>query len=188
MADLSVQIFVNDDGGVRVAGVTRFEADARGQYQGTWVGRPLHGLDDPVRRFLIGPGGGWRAFAHLEAVGRYVGDALYGLGHRGPAGVDALVYLDAVGAFRLKPIVEVNPRYTMGHLALRLGKRLGNQRAGRFRLVTAAMAKTAGAASLADHVAALGPETLCLTDPEGAAHVVAVLEPHGRAARAPSAS
>ena len=174
--DLSVQIFIDDDGRVRVSGVTRFETDDRGQYMGTWVGRPLHELEEELRRFLIGPGRGWRVFAHLEAVGRFVGAALAAEGHRGPAGVDALVYRDPVNGLRLKPIVEVNPRFTMGHLALRLGKRLGNRRTGCFRIITAAQAKRAGMSSLSAYVASMGERFLCLTDPTDAKHAVAVLE------------
>jgi len=183
VVDLSVQLVIAAEGRVRIAGITRFETDSRGQYQGTRIGRPLHGLDAPLRRFLIGPGSGWRAFTHLEEVGRFVGRALAQMGYCGPAGVDALVYLDADGAYRLKPIVEVNPRFTMGHLALRVGKRLGNRRTGRFRILTAAMAKKAGAPSLAAHVAAMGDAVLCLTDPLEASHAVAVLEGGRSAAR-----
>ena len=173
--DLSVQIAIAADGAVRVDGVTRFETDLRGQYLGTLLGNPLHGLDEDLRMAIIGPGRGWRMFEHLGEAARFVGSALYRLGHQGPAGMDALVYRDPVGV-RLKPIVEVNPRYTMGHLALRLGRHMGSGWSGRFRILTPALAAREGADSLAAYIEGLEETTLCLSDPEGAEHAVAVLE------------
>jgi hypothetical protein len=113
-------------------------------------------------------------FDHLEAVGAFVGSHLAALGHRGPAGVDALVYRDEGGAFRLKPIVEVNPRCTMGHIALAVGKQLGKGRRGRFVLKSRADAKRAGMSSLAELVASLPESSVCLTDVEYEPALVAV--------------
>ncbi|MDP6932754.1 MAG: hypothetical protein QGG40_07545, partial [Myxococcota bacterium] len=174
--DLSVQVTIGPDGHVRVDGVTRFETDERGQYLGTFLGRPIRDLEEGLRRAVVGPGRGTRMTEHLKAVGRFVGRALFELGHRGPAGVDALVFRDAVGNHRLKPIVEVNARYTMGHLALGLARQSGRGLGGRFRIITAAVAHRAGARSLAAHVAGLPPGTLCLTDVQTATHAVAVLQ------------
>jgi hypothetical protein len=80
--------------------------------------------------------------------------------------VDALVYRDEDGTFRLKPIVEVNPRTTMGHIALAVGKQLGPARRGRFVLLSRADAKRAGVGSLAELVADLPEGSACLTDIE----------------------
>jgi len=175
LVDLSVQLTVASDGTVRVLGVTRFETDSRGQYIGTLLGDPLRGLDEPLRRALVGPGRGWRMFEHLESLGHFVGARLHELGHRGPAGVDALVHRDDDGQLRLKPIVEVNPRCTMGHVALAVGKQLGRRRVGCFKLINQADAKRAGAGSLADFIASLPEGSICLSDPERASQVVAVV-------------
>jgi hypothetical protein len=177
LLDLSVQINVAEDRSVRVLGVTRFETDSRGQYVGTLLGDPLRAIGTPLRRALVGPGRGWRMFEHLEEVGLFVGARLAGLGHRGPAGIDALVHRDAVGGIRLKPIVEVNPRCTMGHIALALSKQLGKKRPGRFKLLGRADARRAGVSSLGDLVGQLPQGSLCLTDVERASATVAVLVP-----------
>ncbi len=47
-----------------------------------------------------------------ELVGKY--------GYVGPLGIDAFLYRDRMGSLRLKPVVEINPRYTMGRVALEL--------------------------------------------------------------------
>ena len=115
-------------------------------------------------------------FDHLEAVGRFVGEALSAAGHRGPAGVDALVYREHDGALRLKPIVEVNPRYTQGHIALGLGKQLSGRGEGRYRIVTRATAKRAGFDSLGAYADGLAEALICLTDPERAREALAVID------------
>src|ERR1019366_8753281 len=38
----------------------------------------------------------------------------------GPIGIDAFVYRDADGSVKLKPVVEINPRYTMGRVMVEL--------------------------------------------------------------------
>jgi hypothetical protein len=94
-------------------------------------------------------------FEHIEHCAHFVGQALHEAGHLGPAGIDALVYQEAEGSYRLKPIVEVNPRYTMGHVALRIARALGGKEQRRFRVVSKALAAREGASSLAEYAAAL---------------------------------
>ena len=55
---------------------------------------------------------------------------------QGYFGVDAFAYKDAVGRLRIKPIVELNPRLTMGHIALQLEKRLTAGVVGEFRILS----------------------------------------------------
>src|SRR5579862_1617719 len=57
-------------------------------------------------------------------------------GFIGPIGIDAFVYRTLEGSCRLKPIVEINPRYTMGRLTLELMKQACPGSFGVFRLVT----------------------------------------------------
>lgn len=174
--DLSAQITVEADGNTRVHGVTRFVTDRRGQYQSTLLGDPLRELSEHLKRSVIGPGRGWRMFEHLESCAQFVGQALHEAGHEGPAGVDALVYQDAKGRYVLKPIVEVNPRYTMGHIALRIARALSSREQRSFRIVSKALAAREGAESLAEYAAALPQGAVCLTDPHDARYALAVLE------------
>ncbi len=53
-----------------------------------------------------------------------VGVALHQAGYVGPFGVDAFVHDDGAGR-RLHPLCEINARYTFGHVARALAKRLG---------------------------------------------------------------
>lgn len=116
IVDLSLQINVAN-GKRPILGVTRFLTDQRGQYIGHKLGRKFGDLSPMLRRMLHEDG----ALARLESVGRFVIDKLEEAGYVGPAGIDALIYLDA-DTPKLKPIVEINPRYTMGRIALELDR------------------------------------------------------------------
>jgi uncharacterized ferritin-like protein (DUF455 family) len=175
--DLSAQIAVGSDGRTRLLGITRFLTDQRGQYRGTLLGDPLWDLNQETKKTVIGPGKGWAFFEHLEQCAQWVGNKLYEVGHRGPAGIDALVYRARNGGYQLKPIVEVNPRYTMGHIALRIQRTIGDRGGRWFRLVSRASAAHAGAKSLKAYAETLPETALCLTDPERAEFVLATLEP-----------
>ncbi len=50
-------------------------------------------------------------------------------------GVDAFVFRDARGHLKFKPLVELNPRVTMGHVALALEQRLAPGVSAEFRIM-----------------------------------------------------
>jgi hypothetical protein len=64
-------------------------------------------------------------------------------GYRGPVGIDAFVYRTAGGTCRLKPVVEINPRYTMGRVTLELMRQLCPGSHALFRLVNRVEARKA---------------------------------------------
>ena len=178
--DLSVQIKVEADQ-VLVCGVARFLTDGRGQYRGTLLGRRTDGLSSQLIQFLYRPplaasqaaplaspanhvedfpeensGSDKDIFLLLERVGRFVGTQLREQGFCGPAGIDALVYRDhRTQSFCLKPIVEVNPRLTMGRVALEIGRRLVPGVTGLWCHVAVSRLRTVGfesAGSFAQHL------------------------------------
>jgi hypothetical protein len=59
-------------------------------------------------------------------------------------GIDAFVYRTPEGGCRLKPIAEINPRYTMGRLTVELMRQTCPGSCGWFRLVNRPMAKAEG--------------------------------------------
>jgi hypothetical protein len=62
----------------------------------------------------------------------------------GPLGIDAFIYRDAAGDRRLKPIVEINPRYTMGRVTVELMKNAAQGSSGLFRLFNHAALRAGG--------------------------------------------
>jgi hypothetical protein len=91
-----ISVEVDRGGAAAVIGATESIVRAGGQYAGSRIG-----ADPPPARILE---------AALE-----VGARLAREGYRGPAGIDAL----ALAGGGLRPIVEVNARFTMGMVALR---------------------------------------------------------------------
>lgn len=122
--DFSLHFDRSTSGSMKRVGGVRFRTDARGQYQGHFLGRLADGLDREVIELLYGGGRDPQRWRHLSSlVGASVGAVLGD--YVGPVGVDAMVYRCRVsGVLRIKPVVEINPRWSMGRLALALQKRV----------------------------------------------------------------
>lgn len=111
--DLSAQLHVARDGAVEVLGSTRQLLSPSGVYFGNACvldgDRPRAGTpwDDELERAAV-------AIARAAAAEGYIG----------PCGVDAFVYRDASGEPVLRPVVELNARFTMGTAALGILRRL----------------------------------------------------------------
>ncbi|MCO4764005.1 MAG: DUF455 family protein [Myxococcales bacterium] len=148
VVDLSVQLQVSTDGMARSLGVTRFFTDRRGQYTGTLLGRPSWGLPADVQAFWHG-GGDKRAGVPraLEDLGLTVGQHLAEAGFKGSAGVDALIFRDEQGALQLHPLLEVNPRMTMGQVGLALQRKMVPGRSGLLLLAGQRQLRDSGAAN-----------------------------------------
>ena len=112
--DLSMQCHVDPDR-TRLFDGRRFLTGSRNEYRGAWLGRP--GLDAESLRLFHELLPAWRRLV-LDVAG-----ALRKAGYNGPAGVDALLWRDGA-TLRMKPLVEVNPRWTMGRVAWALEKHL----------------------------------------------------------------
>ena len=155
VVDLSLHFDVGAEGMATVAGWTRFFTDGRGQYRGSFVGSLTAGLDDEVKRFLYGDGRDARRLPKLgEQLAEWLAEPLRAAGYKGPIGVDAMVYRDC-DRLRLKPIVEVNPRTTMGRVALKLQQAVNSARTALWLVLSRREATAAGFADLAECAAVL---------------------------------
>jgi uncharacterized ferritin-like protein (DUF455 family) len=138
--DLSIQGRIDSNANlnspdVHVLGFTRVLNNPRGQYVGSCVGRYLSGCDSRFMKFfhqnfefqgqtVEGVEG------YMELLAVWTGKKLFERGLRGPYGIDAFVYEDHLGQLRLYPMIEINPRHTMGRIALGLGRRMMPGRVG----------------------------------------------------------
>ena len=181
--DLSLQLHLDPAGAVKIAGWTRFFTDARGQYRGSFASRMVDGLDAEVRRCLYGNGRERRRLHRLfDDLAVHVGPPMRDRGCTGPVGIDMLIYRRG-DQLRLKPIVEINPRCTMGLLALHLARRVNSARTAVWIVLSAADIIAAGFADVqafAGHMEQTYPPTLmpdglqlssgvlCTTDPSQA--------------------
>jgi uncharacterized ferritin-like protein (DUF455 family) len=136
VVDLSAHGDVTDAGPLW-RGVVRFETGDGGAFRGAWLGPWATGLSPELQRFAHA-GGPRHVERQLRDAWREVAEAAGALGYRGPIGVDAMIVDDGDG-LQLVPVVEVNPRFTMGRVALALRSRLHPNATGwwRFRPVAA---------------------------------------------------
>ena len=58
------------------------------------------------------------------------------VGFHGPLGIDAMIYRTADGALAHRPVVELNPRTTMGRVAWELGRQVVKGEKMRFQILT----------------------------------------------------
>ena len=105
----------------------------------------------------------------MHDLALHVGKELVEAGFAGSAGIDALIYRggaggDAAGAdegdgagerLQLYPLLEVNPRMTLGHVGLALQRRLVPGRSGLLLLAGAREVRASGAESFAGLLAKL---------------------------------
>ena len=126
LLDLSYHFDILEDGRIRSRGLVRAQVSARGQPLGFVLGAWQRDLDPELRRLLATAGGGPAAVqSALAALLAPVAEA----GIRGPVGIDAFV-ARVDGSLLLRPLVELNPRLTMGRVALALSSRLAPGRVG----------------------------------------------------------
>ena len=184
--------------GLRVVGFTGLVNDLRGQFMANWADADWNRRVPTavLEAWKLPEGGmpvaGGEVVAVFHRLAAALEPELAARGYEGPLGVDALVYRDHRGVVRLKPLVELNPRYTMGRLTLELMSHVAPGRRGVLRLAAAGTATRSGftgLAGLAEHLKTRHPLTLggaplqriqsgvmCLNDPATATRVLALLE------------
>ncbi len=129
--DFSAQYEVTQNG-VKFVGMTRVVNDAAGRYLGTFVNaRWARGLDAELARFLFEKSQVMKIYRD-ELPQRI--EQMVDKQFRGNFGIDAMVHLTPDG-YRLRKVVEVNPRMTMGRVALELHKKSQPGKAGFFEIV-----------------------------------------------------
>lgn len=190
LVDFSLQGEVSSDG-FQFLGFTGLLNDHRGQYQGNWVEPQPRRVPTPVTHpFPSRIASEFPAF--FQRLSARLGNWLRARSFRGPVGIDAFVYRDPAGDARLKPVVEINPRYTMGRVALELLRHVQPGGHVRFRLVNRSQLESLGHATFAEYAHALATQlpprwageprarlqegAVCLSDPDSAQVCLAVLE------------
>ena len=103
------------------------------RYAGTRLHRPFDDCISELKRFLLVDDCARLHYAR-EWLEKTAAPELRQRGFEGPFGVDAFVYRDFSGQLKLKPIVELNPRTTMGHIAMSVRKHLASVVPAEFRI------------------------------------------------------
>lgn len=193
LADFSAQLEMTPDG-LKLCGFTGLLTDARGQFVANFA-EPHHHTRIPVAvvsEFAAPKDISRRLLDFYDRVFAALENELRAADFAGPVGIDALVYRDAGGATRLKPVVEINPRHTMGRVLVELMRRTCQGSHGAFRLVNHAQLRAAGEADFPGYARSLAEKfplrlegdpvpriregALCLNDPATAQVCLAVFQ------------
>ena len=99
---------------VHYFGRTQLLNTPQGQYAGSRVGATSADLSDEELRPLL---------SRIESVAFQAAEAITDLGYTGPLGIDAMIYRDAEGCLRARPLQDINARWSMGRIAIALQQR-----------------------------------------------------------------
>jgi uncharacterized ferritin-like protein (DUF455 family) len=193
IADFSLQAELEPHS-LRIIGYTGLQTDLRGQFMSNraeprFARRPPASI---LRSFTRTPDIGTRLHELFLEIIQQLEPTLRAAGHQGPLGIDAFVFRDPTGNPRLKPVVEINPRNTMGRLTLELMRHVAPGSTGTFRIVSRRLLGSEGFASFTEFAAHLrrirpcqrsGQPTprihsgsLCLNDPSRARQWLGVFD------------
>jgi hypothetical protein len=190
--DFSIHLEMEPDN-LRLLGYTGLVSDLKGQYVGNWAepGFTKRLPGKAAACFPALPGIAERIEQLYSVTASLLQGHLKEAGFTGPISIDAFIYRTARGDFRLKPIVEINPRYTMGRLTLELMEHVCAQREGVFRLFNKAQVTAAGFADFESYARAqaesfplqmdqdhlrISQGAICLNDPNQAQACLAIFE------------
>lgn len=158
--------------GTRLLGFVRLDNDARGQFRAVQAGPKFcHGLSPTLARLLAS-----RVFPYFrDTLPTLLEEVLAALAYTGSVGIDSLIYRNAAGELRVKPIVELNPRYTMGRVILEIQKRWAPSRNARLELGRTRPAITTSPPVVDPATGKLLQADLLLNEPHSASPVYARL-------------
>jgi uncharacterized ferritin-like protein (DUF455 family) len=143
--DFSAQLEMGPEG-LKLCGYTGLINDLKGQFLANWAdSHHRRRIPAKVVALFREPADVANRLRCLYAdIFLLLESELRRAGVAGPVGIDAFVYRTPQGDFRLKPVVEINPRYTMGRLTVELMRRTGPGSCGLFRLISRTMARAEG--------------------------------------------
>lgn len=129
ISDLSFQFRINSEQDIDFLGISIFETNSNGQYQGTIL--------NPVFSKLI-PGREQELKDLFDLTSQQLLNALknsiYAKLHRGFLGIDSMIF-EKNGSLKIQPCVEVNCRMNMGILAIHIQNKVHPEASGKFELI-----------------------------------------------------
>jgi len=118
--------------GLRPVGFVQLVNDRRGQFQACVADQKFcRGLSPEITRFLMSG----VLSVYENEIPKKLKPLLDAANFAGPVGIDAFVYRTPADSFALRPVVEMNPRFTMGRLTWELMRRVAAGRSVRFELI-----------------------------------------------------
>lgn len=107
VGEIGIQIDVLANGRPQLLGITPMLVDERGQYAGSWFAYQESRFSDQQAFWPSAIETALEAARQLKSQGYF-----------GPLGIDAMIYRDSDGELKLRPLQDINARWTMGRLSL----------------------------------------------------------------------
>ena len=126
----------------------------KGQYQGNFIGRFADGLVPELSRFIYSNESS-SIFNLFDEILELLSGELAERNFQGPFCIDAFLYRAQNGDIALKPIVEINPRYSMGRVALEVNRFVATGCSSLFTIFSAKDLKKTSFVNLKDFVESL---------------------------------
>jgi hypothetical protein len=128
--DLSFQFFSSGNGNVEYMGLTTFSTDGKGRYIGNHIQEFPADLESEVKKFMV---------TNLpeihNSLQKILSTSHYSTEYYGWLGVDAMIYIAEDGTLKIHPCLEINCRFTMGAIALKLREHLDKESVGEFKIL-----------------------------------------------------
>lgn len=119
ISEIGIQIEVPRQGPVQLMGITPMVVNRQGQYAGSW-------FSYSQTRFALDRSMWDQAVETALWAGRH----LQSIGYFGPVGIDAMIYRELDGTVKIRPLQDINARWTMGRLSLGWRQLLGPNEEG----------------------------------------------------------
>lgn len=127
--DFAMEFYVDAEGEVDYVGLSLFETAERGAYTGNRLAAEER-LRQTLLTYVEEP-----LFEQVKQTLIRLLKMVYAPYYQGYIGVDMLIYRTEAGAYAWHPCVEINMRYTMGLVAVKLAQRwLGEKASGLFQI------------------------------------------------------
>jgi hypothetical protein len=114
LQDFALEFYLDEQGNVNYKGLSVFDTAEKGTYSGNRLAAQ-ETIQKELLQHIEKP-----LFEKIKSAVMQTIKAVYGKIYTGYLGVDMLLYADPSNAVRIHPCIEVNMRYTMGMVAVRL--------------------------------------------------------------------
>jgi hypothetical protein len=129
IADLSFHFYTKGGGDVDYCGQASFITDNAGRYQGNYLSPLPEDMSDELKGFL-----GDKIPELGEMLQEAIKNSMLSTSYYGWMGVDVILYKDERGELKIQPCLEINCRFNMGAMTLKLREHIAEGSFGEWRI------------------------------------------------------
>lgn len=115
--DFALEFYSDGEGNITFEGISVFGTEQQGSYSGNILGNQVY-LRNLITKWVKE-----EVYYQIKDTVKEVLQSVFGSVYKGYLGVDMFVYKTKRDAYEIHPCVEINMRYTMGMVAIRLSEK-----------------------------------------------------------------